>query len=133
MGAGLGLVVAVVVIGGGDGGDCKVLSNVAGLVDSIGLVELIVVDVERRVVIVVTKLKSVNYEGSLTRIKDGNIIISCVIWLVSLKTTYSYHSRLSPFYLVTETKPYIWLHLAALSPQYQCRYTRILLSFSFAG
>ena len=82
MGAGLGLVVAVVVIGGGDGGDCKVLSNVAGLVDSIGLVELIVVDVERRVVIVVTKLKSVNYEGSLTRIKDGNSRIAYNKWYI---------------------------------------------------
>ena len=118
MGAGLGLEVAVVVIGGGDGGDCKVLSNVAGLVDSIGLVELIVVDVERRAVIVVTKLKSVNYEGSLTRIKDG-IIISCVLWLVSLKKTYSYHSRLSDRYLATETLSKVWLCRSALSLQSQ--------------
>ena len=58
------------------------LSNVAGLVDSIGLVELIVVDVERRVVIVVTKLKSVNYEGSLTRIKDGNSRIAYNKWYI---------------------------------------------------
>ena len=54
MGVGIGLVVAVLVVGGGGGGDCKVVNDVAGLVEWVAFFAVIVVDVGRRVVLVVT-------------------------------------------------------------------------------
>ena len=48
-----------------------------------------------------SRVKMIKYKNKFL----NYIIISCVLWLLSLKMTYSYHSRLSAHYLASKAKP----------------------------